>query len=164
MKTLLLIRHAKSSWDTPSQKDFDRPLNDRGHHDAPAMAERLLDRGIEIDAFISSTANRALSTAKYFAKVYNVPMHDIIKVPELYEAPFDVFFEVIGKVNDEYNSIAIFGHNPGISAFANVLTKTRIDNMPTCGIFAVQAEIEKWKQFEKATRTFLFVDYPKLKV
>ena len=164
MKTLLLIRHAKSSWDTPSQKDFDRPLNDRGHHDAPAMAERLLDKGIEIDAFISSTANRALSTAKYFAKVYNVPMHDIIKVPELYEAPFDVFFDVISKVSDDYNSIAIFGHNPGITAFANVLTKTRVDNMPTCGIFAVEADIEKWKQFEKTKRTFLFVDYPKLKV
>jgi phosphohistidine phosphatase len=68
MKTLLLIRHAKSSWDTPSQKDFDRPLNDRGHHDAPAMAERLLDKGIKIDAFISSTANRALTTARYFAR------------------------------------------------------------------------------------------------
>jgi len=164
MKTLLLIRHAKSSWDTPSQKDFDRPLNDRGHHDAAAMAERLLDKGIEIDAFISSTANRALSTAKYFAKAYNRSEHSIIKASELYEAQFDVFFDVISKLDDAFNSVAIFAHNPGITTFANFLTKTTIDNMPTCGIFAIHANIKKWKQFEAATRSFWFVDYPKLKV
>src|SRR5580765_1488798 len=138
MKTLLLIRHAKSSWDTPSQKDFDRPLNDRGHHDAPAMAERLLDKGIKIDAFISSTANRALTTARYFARKYNVSVHDIIKASELYDAPFDVFYDVIGKLGDGFDSVAIFAHNPGITTFANDLTKTQIDNMPTCGIFAIQ--------------------------
>jgi phosphohistidine phosphatase len=164
MKTLLLIRHAKSSWDTPSQKDYDRPLNDRGHHDAPAMAERLLDKGVEIDAFISSTANRALTTAKYFAKAYNISDHDIIKVHELYEAPYDIFYEVIRKADDAFNSIAIFGHNPGITAFANDLTATKIDNMPTCGIFAVRAEIKKWAAFEKTKKAFWFVDYPKLKV
>ncbi|QEC67486.1 histidine phosphatase family protein [Panacibacter ginsenosidivorans] len=163
MKALLLIRHAKSSWDTPSQKDFDRPLNDRGHHDAYAMAERLLDKGIKIDAFISSTANRALSTARYFAKKYNVSEHDIIKASELYEAPFDVFYDVIRKVDNKFDSIAIFAHNPGITAFANDLTKTRIDNMPTCGIFAIQTNIKNWKDFEDATKTFWFVDYPKLK-
>lgn len=164
MKTLLLIRHAKSSWDTPSQKDFDRPLNDRGHHDAPAMAERLLDKGIEIDAFVSSTANRAITTAKYFAKAYNISVHDIIKIPELYEAPYDVFYEVVRKLDDTFNIVAIFGHNPGITAFANDLTVTKIDNMPTCGIFAVHAEIKKWLAFEKAKKTFWFVDYPKMKV
>ncbi|CAN5670275.1 histidine phosphatase family protein [soil metagenome] len=163
MKALLLIRHAKSSWDTPSQKDFDRPLNDRGHHDAPAMAERLLNKQIKIDAFISSTAKRALSTAKYFAKAYEKTDHDIIKIAALYEAPYDVFYDVIDKLDDTFNSIAIFAHNPGITAFANYLTKTRIDNMPTCGIFAIQANINSWSAFENASKTFWFVDYPKLK-
>lgn len=163
MKSLLLIRHAKSSWDTPSQKDFDRPLNDRGHHDAPAMAERLLDKHIKIDAFISSTAKRALSTAKYFAKAYEKKEHDIIKAAALYEAPYDVFYDVISKVEDKYDAIAIFAHNPGITAFANYLTKTRIDNMPTCGIFAIQANIKSWSAFENGAKTFWFVDYPKLK-
>lgn len=163
MKSLLLIRHAKSSWDTPSQKDFDRPLNDRGHHDAPAMAERLLDKGIKIDAFISSTAKRALSTAKYFAKAFDQTDHDIIKVPELYEAPYDIFYDVINKADDAFDSIAIFAHNPGITAFANNLTNTKIDNMPTCGIFAVRADIKSWSAFETATKTFWFVDYPKQK-
>lgn len=164
MKSLLLIRHAKSSWDTPSQKDFDRPLNDRGNHDAQEMVERLLDKGVNIDAFVSSTANRALSTAKYFAKAYNISPHDIIKAPALYEAPFDVFFEVIRKLDDDLNTVAIFAHNPGITAFANVLTKTQIDNMPTCGIFGVKADIKKWKQFEETTKSFWFVDYPKQQV
>ena len=161
MKTLLLIRHAKSSWDTPSQKDFDRPLNDRGHHDAPAMAERLLDKGIKIDAFISSTANRALTTARYFARKYNVSEHQIIKAPELYDAPFDVFYDVIRKIDDNFDSVAIFAHNPGITGFANDLTKTQIDNMPTCGIFAVQTDIAHWKDFPKASKNFLFFDSPK---
>jgi phosphohistidine phosphatase len=163
MKSLLLIRHAKSSWDTPSQKDFDRPLNDRGHHDAPIMAERLLDKSIKIDAFISSTAKRAFTTAKYFAKTYDQAEHEIIKVSELYEAPYDVFYDVISKVDNKLNSIAIFAHNPGITAFANYLTTTRIDNMPTCGIFAVHAAIKKWTDFENAEKSFWFADYPKLK-
>ncbi|MEP6847087.1 MAG: histidine phosphatase family protein, partial [Panacibacter sp.] len=122
MKSILLIRHAKSSWDTPSQKDFDRPLNDRGHHDAPAMAERLLNKKIKIDAFISSTAKRAFTTAKYFAKAYDQSEQQIIKASELYEAPYDVFDDVVSKVEDTFDTIAIFAHNPGITAFANYLT------------------------------------------
>ena len=163
MKSLLLIRHAKSSWDNPSQKDFDRPLNDRGNHDAPAMAERLLNRKVEIDAFISSTAKRALSTAKYFAKAYNISEHDIIKASELYEAPYDVYFQVIKNIDNAFDTVAIFAHNPGITTFVNNLTQTNIDNMPTCGIFAVKTDIKKWNDFEDAKKEFWFVDYPKMK-
>jgi len=163
MKTLLLIRHAKSSWDTPMQKDFDRPLNDRGHHDAPVMAKRMLDKHIKIDTFISSPAKRALTTAKYFAETYDQKEKQIIKIAALYEASYKTFYDVIAEVEDVYKCIAVFSHNPGITAFANDLTKVQVDDMPTCSIFTVQADIKSWKLFKEANKTFLFFDYPKLK-
>ena len=164
MKQLLIIRHAKSSWAEPLQKDFDRPLNERGHKDAPAMAKRLLEKNIAIDAFISSTAKRALTTSIYFAKQYGLGEKHITKLPELYHAGTDVFTEVVQNTADRLNSIAIFSHNPGITSFANLLSPVTIDNMPTCGIFAVKAPVTKWAYFFTAEKEFWFFDYPKLPV
>lgn len=161
MKTLLLVRHAKSSWDNPSQKDFDRPLNNRGHKDAPAMAERLVAKNILLDALISSTALRAFTTAKYFAKAFDFPEQQIIKAPELYDAPYDVYSDVINRIDNRYDSVAIFAHNPGITMFANTLTTTKIDNMPTCCVFAVKIETDDWSSFEQAKKVYWFVDFPK---
>ncbi len=84
MRKLLIIRHAKSSWDTLTQRDFDRPLNDRGNRDAPIMAKRLLKKDIGIDAFVSSPANRALTTAAYFAEAYNKKLKHIIQIKTLW--------------------------------------------------------------------------------
>ncbi|MGZ5287079.1 MAG: SixA phosphatase family protein, partial [Flavisolibacter sp.] len=84
MKTLLLVRHAKSSWDTPGMKDFDRPLNERGKQDAPEMAKRISDKGINIDLFVSSTAKRAKKTAQYFAETFGEKKAEIKLVDELY--------------------------------------------------------------------------------
>jgi phosphohistidine phosphatase len=163
MKQLLLIRHAKSSWDDPLQNDIDRPLNKRGKKDAPEMAERLLDKKIKIDAFISSPAERALSTCIYFAKAFDVKKKEIIQVDELYNAQVENFYKVIGEVDDTFDSIAIVSHNPGITAFANELTDVHVDDMPTCSIFSVKADIEKWKEFTEGEKLFWFFDYPKLK-
>ncbi len=162
MKNLLIIRHAKSSWDSLTQKDFDRPLNDRGNRDAPMMAKRLLKRGVEIDAFVSSPANRALSSATYFAEAYGRKQKHILQVDNLYHAEVNVFYKVVNEIDDEYKTVAIFSHNPGITDFVNTLTNNRIDNMPTCGIFAIKADIKKWKDFGEANKEFWFFDYPKL--
>ena len=161
MKELLVIRHAKSSWANAFQGDFERPLNDRGHRDAPAMAERMLKRGVGIQCFASSTANRALTTAVYFAEAYGKNKKDILLFPELYHAPEETFYQVIAKLPDEYSTVALFSHNPGITDFVNSLTNTRIDNMPTCGIFAIKTNITEWKSFKDAEQTFWFFDYPK---
>ena len=163
MKSLLIVRHAKSSWDSPLQKDFDRPLNERGHRDAPAMAKRLLDNKIAIDAFISSPAKRALTTCKYFAEKYGVKEKKIIVIPRLYEASMMDFYNTVAEADNSFECIALFSHNPGITAFANLLTATQIDNMPTCGVFAVKAETGNWKAFAASKKTFWFFDYPKLK-
>ena len=161
MKSLLIVRHAKSSWDLSTPNDFDRPLNDRGKKDAPAAAKRLIKKGIQIDAFISSPAKRAKKTAKYFMAEYGLDKDKIILIPELYEAHYTVFYDVIRDLNDKYQSAAIFSHNPGITEFVNTLSEMKIDNMPTCAVFAVHADIESWQQFKEAEKKFWFFDYPK---
>lgn len=161
MKKLLLIRHAKSDWNDPSQKDFDRPLNERGKRDAPLMAHRLLDKKISVDAFISSPAKRARKTAEIFVNEFNRKKEEIIFSESLYLAVADVFFDVISKTPNEFISIAVFSHNPGITDFANLITNARIDNIPTCGIFAMKIKTDSWRDFKNAKKEFWFFDYPK---
>ena len=161
MKSLLLIRHAKSSWADFSIKDFDRPLNDRGKKDAPDMAKRLLDKDITIDAFIASPAKRARKTAELFAKEYKAEKSSIIFFDELYLATASLFSHVISKTDDRFNTIAVFSHNEGITDFANSLTDTRIDDIPTCGIFAIKIKTKHWKDFLEAEKEFWFFDSPK---
>jgi phosphohistidine phosphatase len=161
MKTLLLVRHAKSSWDDASLPDFDRPLNERGKNDAPEMAKRLLEKKIRIDAFVSSPAKRARKTCKAFAKEFNYDKKDIVLEEKLYEAGTENFLEVIKDFKNKWDHVAVFSHNPGITYFANSLTEVRLDNMPTCSIFAIKINTDKWKEIEEAGKEFLFFDYPK---
>ncbi len=164
MKHLILVRHAKSSWDSINMEDFDRPLNDRGNRDAPVMAKRLLKKDIDIDLFVSSPAQRALSTATFFAEAYQKKQKKIIQQAALYEANVSAFYEVVAGLENDAKSAAIFSHNSGITDFVNSLTPTRIDNLPTCGIFAVKADIKKWADFEAAEKEFWFFDYPKANI
>jgi phosphohistidine phosphatase len=162
LKTLLLVRHAKSSWDNVDLPDIDRPLNKRGNKDAPNMAKRLAEKKIEIDAFISSPAKRAKRTAELFAKEFDKNEDKIILASALYHASSDDFYQTIHDVENKYNSVAIFSHNPGITYFANeIVKKVNLDNMPTCSVFAVKCDIKTWAEFKEATKGFWFFDYPK---
>lgn len=125
------------------------------------MAKRLLDKNIKINLFISSSANRALTTAGYFADAYGISQSKIQQVRKLYHAHPPIFYEVIKSIPDEVETAALFSHNPGITEFVNDLITGKIDNMPTCGIFGVSADITKWKDFAGAKKTFWFFDYPK---
>jgi phosphohistidine phosphatase len=162
MKTVYIIRHAKSSWANFDQTDFERPLNERGHENAVEMAERMLDKKIRIDAFISSPALRARQTCEHFCKVFSKDKNEIIFIDALYHADGATIKSVMAKTDDEYNTIAVFTHNPGISEYVNTLVEdVYIDNMPTCGVFAITAEISNWEGFDKAEKSFLFFDFPK---
>ena len=161
MKTLLLIRHAKSSWANPDENDFDRSLNDRGKADAPLMAARIYNKKIPVDAFITSPAKRARKTCEYFIQQYKRSSEEIILKPELYLAGFSVFFHVIEQMNNNINHASVFLHNNGITDFVNQLTDVRIDNMPTCSVFAIKIHTNSWKGFKQAKKEFLFFDYPK---
>lgn len=161
MKTLLIIRHAKSSWDHVISNDIDRPLNDRGKRDAPAMAQRLLHSGVQIDLFVSSPAKRARNTAELFVHEFGRKAESILFVPQLYHAAVQAFREVISGLPDQYESVALFSHNPGITSFVNTLTSVRVDNMPTCGVFAIKTNAESWRDFPSSGKEFWFFDYPK---
>ncbi|MEO6540475.1 MAG: histidine phosphatase family protein [Ferruginibacter sp.] len=161
MKKLFIIRHAKSDQGFFGN-DFERPLNDRGRSDGPVMAKRLLDKKIKIDGLVSSPAIRAKQTAELFAAGLKMPANEIIFISALYHAPAEDFYEVIAGLPDTLQAVAIFSHNPGITYFVNSLTtNTPVDNMPTCAIFAVEADIIQWADFSKANKTLLFFDYPK---
>ena len=161
LKKLFIIRHAKSD-QSFFGNDFERPLNERGRSDAPVMAKRLLDKKYKIDALVSSPAERAKKTAELFAETLKKPVTEIIFISALYHASPEVFYEVVSALPDELSMVAIFSHNPGITYFANSLNpEIKIDNMPTCSIFAVSADISAWSGFHKAKKKFLFFDYPK---
>ena len=160
MKRIFLIRHAKSSPAEMNLKDFERPLNKRGEDEAKEMAKKLLNTKINIDAFISSSAKRALKTSEIFADIFGRSLKDIIKSPELYEAYNATFYKVISELKDELNTACIFAHNPSVTHFANALTNTKIDDMPTAGIFAIEAETEHWRDFQKRKKSFYFLNIP----
>lgn len=162
MKMLIIVRHAKSSWDVATMSDFERPLNHRGKKDAPVMAKNLLNKIGNIDAFISSPAERAKETAELFAEVFGKKKREIIFFNELYHASVTVIYDVIKKTDNKVQSIIVFTHNPGITDFVNSLSGVRTDNMPTCGVFVVKAAIEDWQDFDKAKREFIFFEYPKM--
>lgn len=162
MKFLYIIRHAKSNQKFLSN-DFERPLNDRGIKDAPEMARRLLQRNILIDAFVSSPATRAKTTAFTFASAYNKLSDEVVLVSALYHASVNTFYEVIKSLPNELNSVALFSHNPGITYFINDLNcGVTLDNMATCGIVGVQLHTNNWGEILKCKKAFLFFDYPKL--
>jgi phosphohistidine phosphatase len=162
MKTLLLIRHAKSSWTDPDRDYFYRPQNKRGKQNAPEMAQRLITRGMVPELIISSPAKRSRTTAKIMANEWKYPKQAILLEEELYLCYAATFLKVITKIDDDFGAVAIFAHNPGITDFANYLTEEiRIDNVPTAGIFGIQADTDNWKDFDLAKKKFLFFEYPR---
>ena len=160
MKTLYIVRHAKSSWDNPELSDFDRPLNGRGKRDAPEMGKRLKLRGIKPKIIISSPAKRAFTTAKKIASEIDFSLKSIITDKRLYHAGYAQICNVINEVDAE-DSLMIFGHNPGFTDFVNRICNARIDNLPTCGIVSVNFEMEDWSRIQTTTGNFVFFDYPK---
>lgn len=161
MKTLFFIRHAKSSWSYSGLNDFDRPLNDRGERDTPIMAKRLFKKGVKLDLLVSSPAARAKTTCMEFAAAFHIKPKQIQFENELYLASPIVYNKLISLLSDELDHVAFFAHNPGITDFVNTLTDVRIDNMPTCSVFAIKTHLKHWNKWNEAIKEFWFFDYPK---
>lgn len=147
MKTLYLIRHAKSSWDFPELTDFDRPLNKRGLKDAPFMAALLEAKGFRPDKIVSSPANRAYTTAKYFAAAFHIHNEEIKLENDIYEAFVEDLQDIVTDLDNGWDTVFLFGHNPGFTSFANRFTTEFIDNIPTCGIVRIMSTENDWSQF-----------------
>ena len=165
MKTVYLVRHAKSSWDNPEQSDYERPLNERGKRDAPRMGKRLKEKEIVLNLMLSSPAKRALATCKRIAEVLGYPQEKIKTDQELYHADEEKILSVIQNLKDKHNSVMIFSHNPGLTDFVNAFMPDEavIENIPTCGIVALDIEVESWKQATWGQAKLLFFDFPKSK-
>ena len=162
MKQLILVRHAKSSWKDSSIEDHDRPLNKRGEREAPYMAKVLSKRKITPDIIVSSTAERAWTTAREFAKKLDYKKKDIVREKELYMADVDDMLQYVKDINDKHSVVMLVGHNPGLTSFANLLSKDSIDNIPTCGVYALQFDIESWKDVGAEKGKVTFFEYPKM--
>ena len=162
MKYLFFVRHAKSSWSDTSLHDHDRPLNGRGKRDAPRMAQRLLGLGVSPHGILTSTAKRARATAKVFREAFGLSKKQVLKKENLYHAGPREIQREISKLPNAWNTVLVFGHNPGYTDLANRLQNDAfIDNVPTCGIVGAQIDIGDWKDFtlEAAKRTTFL--YPK---
>jgi len=144
MRILYLIRHAKSSWEHPGLRDFDRPLNERGHRDAPQMARFLKKNGVQPDLIVSSPAKRALTTARYFAEVFGIPETSIIQEANIYEASTHDILDIIRQLPDNIEVAFLFGHNPTFTDVANHFSEEYIDNIPTCGIARLESKAAHW--------------------
>ena len=160
MKTLLIIRHAKSSHASPGQSDFDRPLSHSGKKDTEKMAEKVAEQINMIDLFIASAALRTRKTATKFMKEYKVEKDQLQTELCLYESSMEEYYEVIENVSDEKQIVAIFGHNPGITYFANSLGCLNVFDMPTGSVLAVTFEAESWSEIRKSNRKLLFFYVP----
>ena len=161
MKTLFLIRHAKSSWEDSRLDDHERPLNHRGKDNAPRMAARLQELGIKPDALISSTARRAASTAQVFADHLDFPRDKILFDADLYLASVGILQKIIGKIEDSFQTVLIFGHNPGLTLLVSQVWGLPIGNLPTCGIVSLNFESFTWPEASSRLPKKAAFDFPK---
>lgn len=162
MKTLILVRHAKSSWKDSSLSDIERPLNKRGKRDAPFMGKVLAETGIKIDRFISSPANRALTTARHFAAAFGLHDEDDIQIEEIiYHGSSRSIMKFINDLDDGYDAVVLFGHNPDFTSMASIYTEEYFDNVPTCGIVCIDFDVHSWVDTGETLGNLRFYKYPK---
>jgi phosphohistidine phosphatase len=162
MKRLTLVRHSKSDWSLPGQQDWDRALNKRGQRDAPEMARRLRARKLKPDLILSSPAVRALATAAIMARELKVAAGIVRQDERLYLAGPADMLTVIRQLGGNARHLMVFGHNPGITDFANRLSAgERIDNMPTSAVFTATFAIQDWSDLDWGSGQGAQFDYPK---
>ena len=143
MKTLFLVRHAKSSRDDPKLPDRDRPLKDRGLRDAQRVGERLAKRDARPDLILSSPARRALTTAEIIARKVGYKTQDIVVDERLYAANPDDLLEVIRTLGNKWHRVMLFGHNPELTELAHDLS-AKITDMPTCAVAVFTYDVKSW--------------------
>lgn len=161
MKTLVLVRHAKSSWKDSALADIDRPLSPRGKRDAPRMASRFAARDIDVELVICSPSKRTRRTAKMFCGEIGYEWNEVQLEERLYEASRKQILEVIREVDDDIDALMLFGHNPGFTDLVNSFAPRPIDNVPTSGVVIMTFDTTRWKHVPKLEPKDFSFDYPK---
>jgi phosphohistidine phosphatase len=160
VKTLFLVRHAKSSRDDPTLPDKERPLNDRGMRDAPRMGERLAKQGAQPDLILSSPAVRALATAELIANELDYKVKDIVVDQRLHAAAPDDLLVVIHELGDKPKRVMLCGHNPELTELAHRLSNA-ITDMPTCAVAEFSFDTKSWSTVGDREPTKVTLHRPK---
>ncbi|MBL4724829.1 MAG: histidine phosphatase family protein [Lutibacter sp.] len=159
MKTLYIVRHAKSSWTYDGIKDIDRPLKKRGINDAYLISNVLQKKIASPDVFISSCANRALHTGMIFSYAFNYPLANLKISKSLYSFSDGYLIKTVKALDDGFDSAIIFSHDHGISDFVNKFGDIHVDAVPTCGVIGIKFKNNHWKNIKSGT-TFL-TEFPR---
>lgn len=161
MKTLVLVRHAKSDWDVPDTHDIDRPLNARGITNSAFMADIIAKKGPKADLIISSPANRALTTANVFASHQGYKEKEIRVEEKIYYGIWKDIATILMDIDDKFQTVYVFGHNPTISILCNNLALNSFDHFPTCGIACIDFKIDHWYEIEPVPGRIRYFEFPK---
>ena len=159
MKTLYVMRHAKSSWADADLADFDRPLNDRGLRDAPFMGTVMPENGYAPDVILSSPAVRAKETARRAIDGGDLD-GELVFDDRIYEASPQTLRQVVSEFDDKNTSAMIVGHNPGVEGFIRFLTGT-IEPMPTAALAVIELNIETWNNVAASSGKLVKIIRPK---
>jgi phosphohistidine phosphatase len=149
MKTLLLLRHAKSSWKDETLPDHDRPLNQRGKRDAPRMGMLLREEGLVPDLILTSSAKRAVSTAKFVAEASGFDGEMQVS-RDLYASGPDAYIEQLETLPDIYYTVLVIGHNPGMEELLEALTG-EIQSLPTAALAHIELDLDRWDDLAEET-------------
>lgn len=162
MKTLHIMRHAKSSWADHSLSDHDRPLMQKGIAKTKKITDFLSKKIKRPDLMLSSTAIRAKNTADLVAKELLYPEDKIVTSIALYHADSEEIFNELYGISNDISSVMIFGHNPGLTYFVNLFLRPTIENLPTSGIVSIEFITDKWEEISNAKFHINFVMFPKM--
>jgi phosphohistidine phosphatase len=162
MKTLYIVRHAKSSWDEIGLPDYERPLLDAGRKRTEKIIDYLVEKQAKPDLIMSSHAVRAKDTAALIARGLSYPEEKIQQHPVIYEGNEDDLFDLLFGLPDENNSVMIVGHNPTVTSFANYFLREPMDWMPTTGVVCIEFNTDKWENIIRSKHKTKFVIAPKL--
>ncbi len=168
MKNLFIVRHAKSDWSHAGLRDHDRPLSERGLHDAPLMADLLKNVLLSLEItpseaqLMSSSANRARTTAAFFATAFGQSAEKLQIESDIYEADMSDIFYAIGQLDAAKNTAFLFGHNPTLTYFVSQFAEKVIVNMPTCGVSLLQSTAENWSDMNRKNTIMENYWFPKL--
>ncbi len=160
MKTLYIVRHAKSSWDFPGLGDEERPLLEKGKKRTQKISKYLLEKNVSLDLILSSHATRALETAKILAHALAYPEDEIRISEQIYHSNADRLYDQFYDLSDDVEKLMIVGHNPTFTNFANHFLDEKIDWLPTSGIVSVSFDTAHWMKLDIAKKTVNFVIFP----
>ncbi len=159
MKTLYIVRHAKSSWEYDGIEDIDRPLKKRGIKDAHLMSKFLSKKIIKPDVFMSSSANRALHTAVIFCENFDYPLSNLKIRRQLYSFSDGYLVKTVKALDDSFSTAIVFSHDHGINTFVNKFGNKPLAHVSTCGIIGIQFEEKHWKNIKKGKT--VMAEFPK---